>query len=192
MNAFNVIQNVFPPTGQLPTQCALKLASVGSRSHLNSILLEVSWNLGGYLCQWIKNIKVYFKVTMDCGHKNICTTTLIYASSVYVYTGPCELEMWNCKLHNCKRKHLESAWTPHGFLCYFLRCGKNCYRSCRCIFQWEDPSQHIPAVVLDQLMWHLHKETSNYFPTNKTTWMTNCFPQMQYIYLIYFNWSWWY
>ena len=45
----------------------------------------------------------------DCGHKNICTTTLIYASSVYVYTGPCELEMWNCKLHNCKQKHLESV-----------------------------------------------------------------------------------
>ena len=64
MNAFNVIQNVFPPTGQLATQRALKLPRVGSRSHLNSILLEVSWNLGGYLFLWIKNIKLDFKVTM--------------------------------------------------------------------------------------------------------------------------------
>ena len=87
--------------------------------------------------------------------------------------------MWNCKLHNCKQKHLESAWTPHGFLCYFLKCGKNCYILCRCIFQREDPSQHIPAVVLDHLMWHLQKETSNYFQTNKTKWITNWFPQMQ-------------
>ena len=142
--------------------CSLLLASLPHNVHSNfpvsdpeATLTAYCWKSpeiweATYFCE--SKYQTLFKSHNDCGHRNICTTTQIYASSVYVCTSSCELEMWNCKLHNCKQKHPESAWTPHGFLCYFLKCGKNCYILCRCIFQREDPSQHIPAVVLDHLM----------------------------------------